>query len=189
MKTVKLKHLYLSIIICVFVLNFLMSVSTAKTISGIQRLEKGIASYESGNYLNAVINLEVALTELSDNDKENLWDAHLYLGLSYLLLGDTDGSRKEFIMVQKILKNKIPDVHMHSPKITKLFKEVLRLKQEGIWKDSTTGMTFVFVKGGCYEMGDTFGDGDDDEKPVHEVCLDDFYIGKYEVTVDEFRNL
>ena len=31
-------------------------------------------------------------------------------------------------------------------------------------------------------MGDTFGDGESDEKPVHEVCIDDFYLGKYEVT-------
>ena len=41
----------------------------------------------------------------------------------------------------------------------------------------------VLVKGGCYQMGDTFGDGLADwEQPVHEVCVDDFYIGKYEVT-------
>lgn len=31
-------------------------------------------------------------------------------------------------------------------------------------------------------MGDVFNEGEVDEKPVHEVCLDDFYIGKYEVT-------
>lgn len=40
----------------------------------------------------------------------------------------------------------------------------------------------VLVKGGCFEMGDVIGDGDPDEKPVHKVCVDDFYIGKYEVT-------
>ena len=45
----------------------------------------------------------------------------------------------------------------------------------------------VFVKGGCFEMGDTFGDGDDDERPVHEVCVDGFYIGKYEVTQGQWR--
>lgn len=45
----------------------------------------------------------------------------------------------------------------------------------------------VFIKGGCFDMGDTFGDGDADERPVHKVCLDDFYIGKYEVTVWEYR--
>ncbi len=50
-----------------------------------------------------------------------------------------------------------------------------------------TGMEFVLVKGGCYDMGDIFGDGEDDEGPVHEVCVGDFYIGKYEVTVGEFK--
>ena len=50
------------------------------------------------------------------------------------------------------------------------------------YTDPSTGMKFVHVKGGCLEMGDTFGDGDDDEQPVHEVCVDGFYLGKYEVT-------
>lgn len=40
----------------------------------------------------------------------------------------------------------------------------------------------VLVKGGCFEMGDTFGEGEKNERPVHEVCIDDFYIGIYEVT-------
>lgn len=41
---------------------------------------------------------------------------------------------------------------------------------------------FVKVVGGCFPMGDTFGTGWSDEKPVHEVCVDGFAIGKYEVT-------
>lgn len=45
----------------------------------------------------------------------------------------------------------------------------------------------VLVKGGCFQMGDTFGDGATDEKPVHEVCVDDFYIGKYEVTQAQWQ--
>ena len=44
----------------------------------------------------------------------------------------------------------------------------------------------VFVRGGSYQMGDVFGDGYDDEQPVHEVVLDDFYIGKYTVTFEEY---
>ncbi|MHC4268962.1 MAG: formylglycine-generating enzyme family protein [Planctomycetota bacterium] len=44
----------------------------------------------------------------------------------------------------------------------------------------------VLVKGGCFQMGDIFKKGDDNEKPVHEVCVDDFYIGKYEVTQREW---
>ena len=44
----------------------------------------------------------------------------------------------------------------------------------------------VFVKGGCFEMGDTFSKWKNNAKPVHEVCLDDFYIGKYEITLKEW---
>jgi formylglycine-generating enzyme required for sulfatase activity len=44
----------------------------------------------------------------------------------------------------------------------------------------------VFVKGGCFDMGDTFGDGDSDEGPVHRVCVDDFKIDKYHVTQQAF---
>lgn len=47
----------------------------------------------------------------------------------------------------------------------------------------------VFVKGGCFDMGDTFGDGESDEKPVHKVCLADFYIGKYEVTQKKWNEV
>ncbi len=46
----------------------------------------------------------------------------------------------------------------------------------------------VFVKGGCYQMGDIFTEEPSSSKPVHEVCLDDFYAGKYEITIGEFRN-
>jgi len=44
----------------------------------------------------------------------------------------------------------------------------------------------VLVEGGSFEMGDTFGDGSDDEKPAHTVTVSDFEIGRHEVTVEEF---
>jgi formylglycine-generating enzyme required for sulfatase activity len=48
--------------------------------------------------------------------------------------------------------------------------------------DPLKAIEMVLVKGGCYTMGDTFGDGAEDEKPPREVCVKDFYIGKYPVT-------
>lgn len=48
---------------------------------------------------------------------------------------------------------------------------------------------FVLVKGGCYQMGDVFGDGEENELPVHQVCLNDFYMGKYEVTQKEWHSV
>ena len=43
------------------------------------------------------------------------------------------------------------------------------------------------LPGGTFKMGDAQGDGESDEKPVHEVTLSPFEIGKYEVTVGEFK--
>jgi len=57
------------------------------------------------------------------------------------------------------------------------------------FKDPATGMEMVFVKGGCFQMGDTVGGGNADEKPVHEVCLSNFYLGKYEVTQGQWRQI
>jgi formylglycine-generating enzyme required for sulfatase activity len=53
--------------------------------------------------------------------------------------------------------------------------------------DKITGMEFVPVKGDCYQMGSN--KGETNEKPVHEVCFDDFYIGKYEVTQSEWQKV
>ncbi|MFC2085074.1 SUMF1/EgtB/PvdO family nonheme iron enzyme [Bacteroidota bacterium] len=44
----------------------------------------------------------------------------------------------------------------------------------------------IYVQGGSFQMGDTFGDGDSDERPVHDVTKDDFYISKYEVSNEQY---
>jgi formylglycine-generating enzyme len=48
--------------------------------------------------------------------------------------------------------------------------------------DPLKSIELVLVKGGCYQMGDTFGVGAENERPVHQVCVKDFYLGKYLVT-------
>jgi len=72
---------------------------------------------------------------------------------------------------------------VYTPKI--LAVEKANLSQS--FTDPSTGMEFVAVKGGCYLMGDTFGDGSMREKPVHEVCVSDFSIGKYTVPNAQYR--
>ena len=49
----------------------------------------------------------------------------------------------------------------------------------------TPGM--VLVQGGKFKMGSAIRTSD--EQPVHEVVLDDFYIGRYEVTQREWRQI
>jgi formylglycine-generating enzyme required for sulfatase activity len=58
---------------------------------------------------------------------------------------------------------------------------------ENTYTEPSTGMELVFVKGACYEMGDSVGDGDPNERPAHEVCVSDFYMGKDEVTNAQFK--
>lgn len=55
------------------------------------------------------------------------------------------------------------------------------MKMKNMWENSA-GIDWVFVTGGTFDMGDTFGDGSDDEKPVHSVTVSDFYLSKTEVT-------
>ena len=45
----------------------------------------------------------------------------------------------------------------------------------------------VTIPGGTFRMGDLSGEGEDDEKPVHSVTVPTFMMGKYEVTVGQFR--
>jgi formylglycine-generating enzyme required for sulfatase activity len=51
--------------------------------------------------------------------------------------------------------------------------------------DPVTGMSFILIKGECFKMGS--GTGGSEERPVHEVCVDDFYMGEYEVTQAQYE--
>ena len=56
------------------------------------------------------------------------------------------------------------------------------------WTEPITGMEFVWVPGGCYEMGcgEWAGDRETGDLPVYNVCVDGFWIGKYEVTQSQW---
>jgi formylglycine-generating enzyme required for sulfatase activity len=53
-----------------------------------------------------------------------------------------------------------------------------------------TDIPLVYVAGGTFTMGCTAEQGNScpaDEKPAHQVTVDDFYIGKYEVTQAQWK--
>jgi formylglycine-generating enzyme required for sulfatase activity len=54
-------------------------------------------------------------------------------------------------------------------------------------KNGGFGPQMVWIPAGRFRMGDIQGGGSSDEKPVHEVSVDRFAMGKHEVTVGEFR--
>ena len=71
-----------------------------------------------------------------------------------------------------------------------------------VWQEPATGMRFVALPKGCFQMGtpevvrpkehfiwDHLGFKEDlaaDEKPQHEACVDAFWIGQHEVRADEW---
>lgn len=58
------------------------------------------------------------------------------------------------------------------------------------WREPVTGMMFQYVPKGCFQMGRIIPDippelpeeHHPDEGPLHEVCVDAFWLGQYEVT-------
>ena len=47
-------------------------------------------------------------------------------------------------------------------------------------------ITWVNIPAGEFKMGDSFSEGYGDELHVHTVYLDQYYVGKYEVTFDQY---
>ena len=53
-------------------------------------------------------------------------------------------------------------------------------------QDSQSGITFVYVPAGCFQMGSN--DGSMDEQPVHQVCLQSgLWMGQTEVTQAQYE--
>jgi formylglycine-generating enzyme required for sulfatase activity len=60
----------------------------------------------------------------------------------------------------------------------------------GGWREPLTGMEFVWIESGCFKMGTPRKVGRGvipNEEPLHTVCVDGFWMGKYEVTNAQYR--
>ncbi|MFH2098458.1 MAG: formylglycine-generating enzyme family protein [Pseudomonadota bacterium] len=58
-----------------------------------------------------------------------------------------------------------------------------------VWIEPITGMEFVWIPGGCFMQGTppTEEGRYPDEGPLHETCLDGFWMSRYEATNAQFR--
>ena len=81
-------------------------------------------------------------------------------------------------------------------------ERVIPATGKATWHEPATGITFVWVPGGCFEMGQTDSERNDliaaikeekylnwygDEILVHGVCVDGFWMSETEVTTEQFR--
>ena len=69
----------------------------------------------------------------------------------------------------------------------KMVDVVANLKADNSYTETVKGlnMKMIFVEGGTFAMGSN--DGRDNEKPVHNVTLDSYYIGETEITQAQWR--
>ncbi|MCI5210012.1 MAG: formylglycine-generating enzyme family protein [Candidatus Electrothrix sp. ATG2] len=59
-------------------------------------------------------------------------------------------------------------------------------RQGDIMTDEMSGMEFIYIPQGCFMMG---SDEHKNDGPTHEVCLDAFWMGKYQVTQGQWKQL
>lgn len=52
--------------------------------------------------------------------------------------------------------------------------------------DEFPEVDWVRIPAGEFLMGDNFNEGDSDEQPVHKVNLDEYYISKYEIAIQQY---
>ncbi|MCW5206790.1 SUMF1/EgtB/PvdO family nonheme iron enzyme [Desulfobulbus sp. F5] len=64
-------------------------------------------------------------------------------------------------------------------------------KQGDSINDDATGMKLAYVPSGCFMMGSSTDDEghENDEGPVHKVCVDSFWMGQYEVTQGQWEKV
>ncbi|MBI2289556.1 MAG: SUMF1/EgtB/PvdO family nonheme iron enzyme, partial [Betaproteobacteria bacterium] len=57
-----------------------------------------------------------------------------------------------------------------------------------VWKEPTTGMEFVWIPKGCFQMGSPISErGRNDNEHPHQVCIEGYWLAKYEVTNAQYR--
>ena len=57
-----------------------------------------------------------------------------------------------------------------------------------VWKEPITGMEFVWIPKGCFQMGSPATEkGRDKDERQHKVCVDGYWLTKFEVTNAQYR--
>ena len=99
---------------------------------------------------------------------------------SYLTLEGRDGEYyEEAVTLVVDAKDEQENAKLRSTESERQRTEAVKVTEDGM----------IYIKGGCFDMGDIFGDGNGDERPVHTVCVGDFYLGKTEVTQKQWTDI
>ncbi|MDH5756901.1 MAG: SUMF1/EgtB/PvdO family nonheme iron enzyme [Nitrospinota bacterium] len=90
-----------------------------------------------------------------------------------------------------ILVDQVEEIDPTAPRLDKVRGNLIRAQKttgKPVNEKSLLG-AMVIIRGGCFKMGDNFKEGNPDEFPAHNVCLDRYMIDKYEVTQGEYTEV
>jgi formylglycine-generating enzyme required for sulfatase activity len=148
-----------------------------------EKLTVGVDLIKAGRFKEASVQLAQVLEEEHGNSM-----IHNYLGEAYLGLMQSDRAKVEYRKSVRLDPYSVAGKHAKT-RLAYLTGE--NRDQEptagSVWIEPVSGMEFVWVPSGCFVMGAE--DGETDERPRHVVCVDGFYISRYEVTQDQYSRI
>ena len=92
---------------------------------------------------------------------------------THLDRGNCDDAKETYALYKEKVPQGNADVERRIAECGKEYKNLT-------FKVGDVTFKMIFVKGGTFQMGSD--SGDDDERPVHNVTVSDFYMGEFEVT-------
>ena len=177
-------------------LNGIKDITPLKNLTGLQKLYisyneiedlspiSGLTQLESLNFWNNAVRDIRALQELTFI-RDIAFGRNPVTDLSSLI--NNEGMKEG-------VKLDIRGIAYDPEKLESLYEDVKTLEARGVVIQHTLPVPeepyageMVYVKGGTFQMGDEVGDLSEFCRPIHTVVLSyDFWIGKYEVTFDDY---
>ena len=141
--------------------------------------------------------IKKATISISPNKARALWQSGQEKRLFFKVTGfdnDNEALSGEAVLVDNGRLWVIDKSFIYLSPTNKGKKQLLAMKKQGSLipagsfrdrlKDGSQGPEMVSIPAGSFKMGSN--NGSSDEKPIHEVSLSAFAIGKYEVTFEEY---
>jgi formylglycine-generating enzyme required for sulfatase activity len=144
-------------------------------------------------YPNEVVIDLMGLASVNDLEATSgalLWNMRNTLGIEFVVSGTVINSENlqfSIYLIKTETAEIVSTIDIRESSNSTPLKDAIKIFSDftkPLYKNINIPDGMVFVKGDWFEMGSNYGR--DNEKPVHRVFLNDFYIDKYEVTVKAY---
>ena len=112
---------------------------------------------------------------------------------NWVTLSPTDGASGTTTLKIAIAKNSTTELRSAIVRISNeeynLFAEIRVIQDATFYKESVSSLNInmIYVEGGTFNMGSDHVFADSNEKPIHDVTLDSFYIAECEITQAQWQ--